>query len=90
MNDINKKINELRELGYGYKKIANELNVSISVVRYACSKQPGDDELTGYCEHCGAEMKFVKGKKKKRFCSDRCRWEWWNEYRRKKETDTHE
>ncbi|MDY0316135.1 MAG: hypothetical protein RBQ63_00005 [Acholeplasmatales bacterium] len=83
MNDLNKKINELRELGYGYKKIANELNTSVSVVRYACNKQ-NEDGPVGYCEHCGKEMQFIKGKKRKRFCSDRCRWEWWNEYRRKK------
>jgi len=89
MNDISKKIVELRELGYGYKKIASELNTSISIVRYACSKQT-DDELIGFCEHCGLEMKSVKGKKKKRFCSDQCRWQWWNEYRRKKAIDRHE
>jgi len=79
MNELNRRINELRQLGYGYKKIANELSITASAVRYACNKQNDDEQLIGRCKHCGLEMKSVKGKKKKVFCSDRCRWQWWNQ-----------
>ena len=77
------KIIELKKLGYGYKKIAKELDLSLSIVRYACSKKNDDDLLDGSCENCGIKIKSIKGKKKKRFCSDKCRWKWWNKNQNK-------
>jgi len=74
------RIVELRQLGYGYKRIAKELSISISVVRYACSKSSDDDLLIGSCENCGLTIKSIMGKKRKRFCSDHCRWLWWNKH----------
>jgi len=38
------------------------------------------NDLNGTCLKCGVEIKSIKGKKKKRFCSDRCRWDWWNNH----------
>ena len=72
------KIKELRQEGYGYKKIAKELSTSIGTVRYACLKDEEESELVGECKNCNSKIKFVKGKKKKVFCCDKCRWEWWN------------
>jgi methyl-accepting chemotaxis protein len=43
-------------------------------------EQNYDDELVGTCLKCGIEIRSIKGKKKKRFCSDRCRWDWWNNH----------
>lgn len=80
MTNDKRKILELKQMGYGYKKIAKELNLSLSVVRYACSQVSDDDLLSGSCEHCGLKIKSIKGKKKKRFCSDKCRWKWWNQH----------
>lgn len=37
-------------------------------------------DLSGTCLNCGIEIRSIKGKKKKRFCSDRCRWDWWNNH----------
>jgi endogenous inhibitor of DNA gyrase (YacG/DUF329 family) len=37
-------------------------------------------DLLGTCLKCGIEIKSIKGKKKRRFCSDRCRWDWWNNH----------
>lgn len=31
-----------------------------------------------YCKYCGKPLLFVKGKKKKQFCNDKCRMKWWN------------
>lgn len=81
------KVNELRKLGYGYKRIASELSLSVSVVRYTCAKISEEDLLNSNCENCGIEIKSIKGKKKKRFCSDQCRWRWWN---KQKANDHHE
>jgi ssDNA-binding Zn-finger/Zn-ribbon topoisomerase 1 len=72
------KISELRKQGYGYKKIAKALSLTVSIVRYACNTTRNEDLLSGICEHCGLRMMSMKGKKKKRFCCDKCRWRWWN------------
>lgn len=76
------KINELRKQGYGYKKIAKELSITISAVRYTCSTSLDEDLLSVNCEQCGLKIKSIKGKKKKRFCSDNCRWKWWNNHQK--------
>ena len=76
------RIVELRQLGYGYKRIAKELSISISAVRYASSKSSDVDLLIGNCENCGLTIKSILGKKKKRFCSDQCRWLWWNKHQK--------
>lgn len=81
-DELKIKVNELRNEGYGYKKIATELSISVSAARYMCIKTTEEGLLTDNCEHCGLAIKSIKGKKKKRFCSDRCRWQWWNQKRR--------
>lgn len=80
-DDLKNKINELKKQGYGYKKIAQELGITLSKVRYAYSKINEDYLLYGTCKNCGLRIKSVKGKKKKNYCSDKCRWKWWNKYR---------
>ncbi len=82
MKDKNKRINELRDLGYGYKRIAKELSITPSAVRHACNKIEEESILKGFCKNCDKEMLSIKGKKKKLFCSDKCRWQWWNEQRK--------
>lgn len=74
-------IKELRDKGYGYKRIATELDLKVDTVRYACLRMD-EVSLVGNCKHCGLKMKSVKGKKKKTFCSDKCRWQWWNQQRK--------
>lgn len=72
------KIIELKNEGYGYKKIAKELNLPISSIQYFLKNNPIDLELVGTCKCCGKTIQSIKGKKRKQFCSDRCRWDWWN------------
>ena len=73
-NELKIKVNELRQEGYGYKRIAKELSISIGTVRYVCLEL----EITGNCKNCNTKIKSTKGKKKKLFCSDKCRMQWWN------------
>jgi len=80
MND-DTKIKELRKKGYGYKRIAKELSMTPSAVRHACIRIEEEQLLGGYCKNCNKEMMSIKGKKKKVFCSDQCRWQWWNKKR---------
>ena len=83
MTDFEKsKIKEMREQGYGYKKISKELAISISQIRYACdvlSKEASIVDI-GECKECGMRIVSKKGKKKKLFCSDQCRMKWWNSH----------
>lgn len=81
-DDLRMKINELKEQGYGYKKIAKELSITASAVRYAFAKINEEDKLVSICKNCGISMKSVRGKKKKVFCSDTCRFKWWNQKHR--------
>ena len=81
--EIKTRIKQLRSEGYGYKRIAKTLDLTLSVVRYAVNKMSDEDLLEGRCEQCGIKIKSIKGKKRKRFCSDRCRWDWWNSIKKR-------
>jgi orotate phosphoribosyltransferase-like protein len=80
---INKQILELRDEGYGYKKIASELNLTRDQVRYICKK--GDEKpLDGVCKNCNTKINSIEGKKRKVYCSDKCRYQWWNKLKKVK------
>ena len=74
------KIYQLKKEGYGYKKIANELGLSVSSVQSFLKRNPMDLDLLGTCKRCGMTIQSIIGKKRKQFCSDRCRWDWWNSH----------
>ena len=76
--NLKEQIRTLSQKGYGYKKIAKELNVSIGSVRNALVETSRDE----VCKNCGKKLKFVVGKKKKTFCCDSCRYDYWNKQRR--------
>ena len=75
-------IRQLRCEGYGYKRIAKTLDLTLSVVRYAVNKMSDEDLLEGHCEQCGTKIKSIRVKKRKRFCFDQCRWDWWNKHQK--------
>ena len=74
------KIYLLKKEGYGYKKIACQLGLSADSVKSFLKRNPLDLELVGTCKRCGTTITSTKGKKRKQFCSDRCRWDWWNSH----------
>lgn len=89
MTDAQKiKIGNLREAGYGYKKIADEMGLSENTVKTYCRRHG----LGGYlakemnterqekhlCLCCGVPVEQLPGRKEKKFCSDKCRNKWWN------------
>ena len=83
MTDVTKnQIRELREKGYGYKRISKELSISISQIRYAVDGFNKEAAVVsiGTCKECGMRIVSQKGKKKKLFCSDACRMKWWNSH----------
>jgi len=68
------QIQELKAKGYGYGTIAKELGLSKSTVSSFCKVQ--DLGLT-YCLMCGAKLKQTKGHRQKKYCSDKCRRNYW-------------
>lgn len=80
----------LRDAGNGYKKIAQALGLSVNTVKSHCRRKGGGngavaengkplDSITA-CENCGREIRQVPKQKRKRFCCDRCRNQWWNSH----------
>lgn len=78
--DLKDKIIELKKTGLGYKVIAKELSLTPSAVRNVCTSKLNDPELYGNCKNCGKRVKQTPGKKKRQFCSDKCRMTWWNSH----------
>ena len=65
----------LRESGLSFGEIAKELGVSRSTVSSICKRA---SERTEYrCKKCGVLLKQTNGHRKRVFCSDKCRKDWW-------------
>lgn len=80
-----REITKLRKRGYGYKKIAALLGISLNTVKAYCRRHLKDIELPkprteGTCPYCGGDVIQIQGHKTKRFCSDKCRVAYWNEH----------
>lgn len=81
-DDLNNQILKLRNKGYGYKRIAKELSISVSAARYVCLKNDEKSKTT-HCKNCSLSIISIEGKRKKVFCSDKCRYNWWNKNQNK-------
>ena len=72
--------------GQKYKEIADLLLLSPNTVKSIC-RRSGIKPLTsgeadpGRCRNCGMPLSHTAGAKQKLFCSDRCRYAWWNKKR---------
>lgn len=69
-------IAKLQRKGLGYRRIANELNLSPNTVKSYLKKL---SENTS-CPTCGKPVKQTAHRKEKRFCSDACRMKYWNSH----------
>ena len=65
-----------QRMGFGYKKVASLLDENINTVKAFMKRNP----ITDTCLCCGCEIKYPPKKKKKLFCSDACRYRWWNKH----------
>ena len=85
-NEQKELIESYRRKGVGYKQIAKELEMSPNSVKSYCRRNKlSNEDLKkedgeSSCEQCGTIIHQVKGRKQKRFCSDRCRNLWWNSH----------
>ncbi len=73
------RIERLQRDGLGYRTIASELNLPVDTVKSYCRRHPiAVDETV--CQWCGAKQTQTPHKRKRRFCSDKCRMAWWKEH----------
>ncbi len=78
MERIKREVIRLKKAGYGFVKIADTLSLSVKEVKSICKEIDEVELLNGNCKNCNSNITSVKGKKIKQFCSDRCRWDYWN------------
>lgn len=79
----------LRGEGFGYTRIASMLGLSDNTVKSFCRRQ-GLTGNTGFkqkgaiqehfCLQCGLLVRQNPGRKEKKFCSDKCRNQYWNSH----------
>lgn len=92
------QIIKMRSGGHSYKTISDRLEISINTVKSFCRRNQvvagerkedfsfsSSKPKKSSCEMCGANVGQISGRKKKRFCSDDCRFAWWSEKRKKQE-----
>jgi protein-arginine kinase activator protein McsA len=88
MTDNQKKIiRDMRQQGMSYSTIAAAHGLSANTVKSFCRRENIDiqsvpnGEKKNLCKNCGAPLNHHPGAKKKTFCSDKCRYTWWNKHR---------
>ncbi|NQT60040.1 MAG: RNA polymerase subunit sigma-70 [Bacteroidetes bacterium] len=81
------QITELRRNGLTYDNIGKRMGLPTGQIRSFClSRIPvrdTDNQEEGeqaYCKTCGKMLVHTPGYRKKIFCSDGCRQDWWNHY----------
>lgn len=76
-------IRNMRVEGLGYKKIASKLGISVNTIKSFCQRNGLSGTGEDRCQNCGVLIKQNPKRKKKRFCSDKCRLIWWNSHQDK-------
>lgn len=78
-------VSYMRREGAGYSKISDALGISINTIKSYCKRNNlgGRAEnlaanIGVHCKNCGKLLEQPHGKKKRKFCCDKCRVEWWN------------
>ena len=79
-NDERLRIEQLKQNGYGYKRIAAELNLSPNTVKAYLRRKKVSENGVKVCKNCGASVHQLAHRKEKLFCSDACRMAWWNKH----------
>lgn len=78
MKPLHKRlISEMRSKGVTYATIASELGLSENTVKSHCRRKGVAVEKPEICPVCSSPLIHLPKKKKRRFCSDKCRLTWW-------------
>lgn len=80
-----KEIIRMRAEGASFSKIADATGISRNTVKSFCRRRnitvrelKSDGGL--FCKQCGKTIHIVSGRKIPKFCSDKCRTQWWNSH----------
>lgn len=93
MNSMEKKcIYSFRFSGRSYREIAELLAIKENTVKSYCFRNHLTDkdikaqavDKLGCCQQCGSSIEQQLKCKPRRFCSDKCRVQWWNDHRQLK------
>lgn len=92
-NEQKAMVYELRSQGLSYRKIASATGVNLETVKSHCRRQRVGSNAAidsaemevipvakDRCKNCGAEIWQMPKRKKKLFCCDKCRNQWWNKH----------
>lgn len=89
-NNEREKIKVLRGKGYSYSKIAVVLEISENTVKAFCRRNNLGGVRTNRvntkieknikCKQCEKELEQSENGTRKKFCSDKCRRQWWKEH----------
>lgn len=78
------RIELLRGKGESCASIADDLGISENTVKSYCRRnnigvaiKQEQPLATNICANCGCPLRHTPGAKRKRFCSDKCRMDWW-------------
>ena len=72
-------IENLRQGGLGYRKIAARLGMSENTVKAYLRRNGSvaeEKQIEG-CPQCGADLSEISERKSRKYCSDACRHAWW-------------
>lgn len=83
------KIEIMRRNGLSYSQIAARLKLSVNTVKSFCRRSDASENaVTGpTCKQCGEILRIKPKTKPKTFCTDTCRYTWWNHYRKESSHD---
>jgi hypothetical protein len=65
--------------GFSKKKISDLTGIPLGTIKSYCSRS-NNGAGKQVCENCGKRIEQTPHKRKKRFCCDKCRLEWWNSH----------
>ncbi|MBD8975146.1 MAG: RNA polymerase subunit sigma-70 [Veillonella magna] len=91
-NEDKEKIRDMRIKGLGYVTVVIKMGLNLNTVKSYCRGHGlGSNDIartkirvpftkTPSCRNCGLEIKQEPKRKRKLFCCDRCRNQWWNRH----------
>jgi hypothetical protein len=75
-------IKGMRRAGFPYSAIAESTGLPLNTVKSFCRRENVSVSVdSALCEYCGKPLEQRLGAKKRRFCNNKCRWNWWNRNR---------
>ncbi|MFV0529137.1 MAG: hypothetical protein ACK5MN_10515 [Lachnospiraceae bacterium] len=87
MTDQQKQaIRDMRQRDMSYAAIADTLGISQNTIKSFCRRENisanYDAGAQAGCKNCGGPLTHYPGAKPRTFCSDKCRYRWWNHQRK--------